>query len=1702
MKRVLNVLAMTVATALVLAFISCANEILDNPKSAATNQAKSSNAKPGESASGNKNTIVTNFGLQATHGKKDQITLNWNYINNAYIYRIYSSPTPYYENGKDSFVLEQEISAFMDIAVTDENGNKGTKRADRVSIDLTVDSGTKRYYRMEAYKKGGALIETSNVVMGTSLASPVMAITVKDTTAEVLWFMDNCSGDTYQSHVRYEISMYNDIEGKDLFAVKVVKGSDFTGDYSVTFDKIVAGYKYYYEVRAYLDTAMDEFESSGLLDKEAAKSIIPSGVTNLTVTKGVYSKEIRVSWELPPFVNVRDGQNMVLRPVYFVLQRRVDTSEDGASDIDYSKEEAGWDTVASYIGTQRSLSKEQYKDAKNIVPLDTKRTKTEDVSKNWFFNCEIGAESPYDSTDKVAGDGECYVSCGDGSTKDEREAKSHLIVKRVSEKDYNSDMNTESYPRYVYGSKITYVDKVDPKGVTRNNKYIYRVISKTDDPNKTVIGPEKPYETGWALAASTFSGDSDNNAAADEAHIDGERDITTWNVELNLALDTRGVDYKYLLIRQCTPIKDDAGLGAASEGTPGTWEYVDCVKDGCKDSGHLQRALFDSVNMFNSSDSTIRDSGFKSCYKKEYKVADFTGAAGYGDMAYIDYKIVILSGAVTAENIATNIGDIITAVGNGDWSTSITDWSADKYIVDIVGCDNTACIVNSEKYLPKINYFTAETGYNDKFVFYIDYNKNYTYYVNYQDCHLGQVTTGDWVKCQIAKDAYDSALDTTKIKADDGVIPTFEETIRNSINVMKLTFSANKGLERKYEFVVKSGVTIRKTFFEEGSYGDNTKTLPIVETLGDVAAAQEDYYYDRVILKWPYTPGTKSKNDFEVYMYYDGDAETAENNIAVNKEVTSSGEGVSVKYTCTVGKPAGYNDATRAGKKIKTKIIAKSAKYQSTTQDGVTTSYTDSYILGPMALNVKVAAPSNTVMTTQWMPFPSDLIDKYVIYRVAYSDVAAKTFDTSKLITGDINSYTASIAYVLKKDANNNYRVTSLDSDFDVSYATSAAYRNGVIELIDTYVDSAGSSGSLYNYRMGQRRLAMGLPYAYFIMPVIDEADASFITKEDEVSATFKNDEHGSVTYSALNGAALTINATLGCGLDVKAAKLESAEKIVVTWDAPYWVATATQRPATLDNDYNRPIIFRKRCGGSNWTGMDGVRATVSYGDELNNLGRDEASDSAYEYAVVYGCKATSTKYITAAYTQYLSDNKEVSLKNADDEAVGEARYYYKDADEIEPKNKGYLLKLPEGFLQVVATASADSTWYDEKIHYYSEYVRLGTWDFDRRALCPPELSIGIKNYNIDNKFHDVWKFVYDNTSETYSLKKVDDDASAAEGADLCDVYATSTFDGRTYGDRLWLTPKTIYESSGSTGAKIISYDCANKSYNTKSTGVLKVLRDYKHYYRVSAINPKKGTRDALPSLFTRNNPNAEEIRRRDVNMYAYRNITDEELVKATMLCVAQGIQDTGLNKDGGTSVDWKTAKGFNEFTNSEEGSIRCAYKGAFFEGGTEMFKMDTENYIQRWTKMPAGNITTYSPFKLYDHDGEDHNRGHRYSNNIHYISYGFGGRGDGGSLGMSKLIPLHVTGTIALESYNATVNYNVGVKRFNVKVTHDGENNIATFAFSTTDENTRRAWMPAELWDGNYTTLERKGTYYGNDADYGWWGISTQQQWESSMGN
>lgn len=363
--------------------------------------------------------------------------------------------------------------------------------------------------------------------------------------------------------------------------------------------------------------------------------------------------------------------------------------------------------------------------------------------------------------------------------------------------------------------------------------------------------------------------------------------------------------------------------------------------------------------------------------------------------------------------------------------------------------------------------------------------------------------------------------------------------------------------------------------------------------------------------------------------------------------------------------------------------------------------------------------------------------------------------------------------------------------------------------------------------------------------------------------------------------------------------------------------------------------------------------------------------------------------------------------------------YISKQKDSYEERfNKGYILALEKPKAEYAGNLNEDDK---TDRYYYSERFSLNQYSKEEKKQGFDKAEIFMLNTNKK----DGWKKIAELDPSDFSIKET---LSNAE-YDL-NIEKPTNFD-------LILTPATI------------------KNGGTNTKGLLQVLRDAKHYYMIKASRTFTDSEGKTKTLETSVGS--------DGSIYAYRQITDEELVKSTMLVIADAFNVTpeGNTTNGITGSFW--------WDSNYDATIW--YK----------LKMKITNFSYSWIELPnkysSSNLYT-SFIKISSQNDSSSVMGRADNKHPYFLC-----QNDNKKFNKDKLIPLTVTSTeqmtsskLPLSSYSGTVNFAASDSEFNVKVEHDG---TETFKKYVSKNEEVKKWFPAKIGDNDYS---------GKSSADGWW--------------
>ena len=466
--------------------------------------------------------------------------------------------------------------------------------------------------------------------------------------------------------------------------------------------------------------------------------------------------------------------------------------------------------------------------------------------------------------------------------------------------------------------------------------------------------------------------------------------------------------------------------------------------------------------------------------------------------------------------------------------------------------------------------------------------------------------------------------------------------------------------------------------------------------------------------------------------------------------------------------------------------------------------------------------------------------------------------------------------------------------------------------------------------------------------------------------------------------------AAFGYGLETKASK--SKDVINLEWKKPYY------------KEFNPSIYKRLAKTGSREAGTWALLTTLSKESVSYTYTppKDEQC-AAFEYAVRYNYYGAAPNFVPS-YIERLADTKE-----------DRAEYVYKSEADREQLNKGYVLatKLEASYGGEVLS---DGSGYAKDDKYYSEKVSWLGWDEDERKILPDFAEIYIFNDDLSSQ----WKKL-----AALDLSTLEPQTPETHTDTLIEKVGTG----------LLLKPEKITEGSAAT-----------------TDGILKVLRNAKHYYKIVL---KRGEKEVQIGI------------NRDI--YACRQITDEELAKAAMLAFSY----TFYIKQGG-NADLSNVNTALKYTG--EGSLKSTGGGSAsfskrHSNGTIDYSFD--NYAPEMLA-PSGKYVSFIKMNIQKSEAS-----------LWYISgsvpisyrlYKLGSDSNPVKIQTESLFETAVPDYSSVVTITCNDDYDASLK-LSIK-----RGNKTTELITTTDRTTLRKWVPFQFYN------DKKDHFYIKDKNYGWW--------------
>lgn len=902
--------------------------------------------------------------------------------------------------------------------------------------------------------------------------------------------------------------------------------------------------------------------------------------------------------------------------------------------------------------------------------------------------------------------------------------------------------------------------------------------------------------------------------------------------------------------------------------------------------------------------------------------------------------------------------------------------------------------------LPKIENFKVSDGFASKYILEWSYDSSYSYFLQWieYDGLSGQPKSDDKHIIALNEKKTESGTSGTE---SENLFTVETDTENTEKKTAKFEHKAESGDARKYSLIAKKDLQTTKDAED------------ISMTLGTVNASVNKLDYKNISVVWK---EVQRAEKYSVEAHYADDSE--KKNLVKGKivyiksdEPSPISENPSENPAETENSNTTITEFSSAENKTYSCVISMPDGYSEAAKSG------KEIVLSVKAENTKCSEDNTTTASVSARTFgPAGLDVKSDgssanNIKISWNEIeGAKGYKVFRIPYGD-NQGTET------KDGNIEYFVNSADS------GNLTLERNGEKQLKEgsdvskrlgrIYLNDVDDSDCLDDANFSQRELSLGLPFAYVVIPVLS-GDDEF--KFNVGGNDFGGGDSDGVSYSDIEKSSAFVKAsTFGYGLNVSASKAESSKTVQVSWNRPF------------ENQDVIPYIYRIENGkdssdSKNWERLGSLNVSATtYNDSLSGMDKTKS----YYYAVQYNTSSCDLSY-KKIYRKH--------LENFDE------RYSDLDAN-AEALNKGYLLYL-DFSADYNGTLGSDGE-YEKDEYYYSEKVSHKPWDFSERGRGPSSFSISAKNLNTTMGYIKLADIQVDKTSL----------GGSGSGSEKYSVNADSS--GILKSDK---SGDTKLARSGSD--LILSPVGLSKGTANFTDGILKVLRSAKTYYKIEA--KLLNTRKDLASGESESGETGEAAAKEAVfldEVFGYRQISDEELVKAAMLILADKFNSTSEGSGSDKDPFYWTAK-------YEAWSVPVKYS----------LRLYINNYTHTWNKFPD---TTFADseqafIKLYDEGGIRGRASDGYPSFLCYEEYK--------EYSSAKLIPITISvndpvdaNGNSLNSYNAIFKVAASDSNFSYEIWRN-EKNVS----GQTITSDLKYWNPMKL--------TKDGSYEGNSTTYGWW--------------
>ncbi|MGN0730625.1 MAG: hypothetical protein ACI4MA_01810 [Treponema sp.] len=506
-------------------------------------------------------------------------------------------------------------------------------------------------------------------------------------------------------------------------------------------------------------------------------------------------------------------------------------------------------------------------------------------------------------------------------------------------------------------------------------------------------------------------------------------------------------------------------------------------------------------------------------------------------------------------------------------------------------------------------------------------------------------------------------------------------------------------------------------------------------------------------------------------------------------------------------------------------------------------------------------------------------------------------------------------------------------------------------------------------------------------------------------------------------------------------------EKIDVGLEYDYTVMPVKNLNDNPFEDFKIEYKIEDGVNGKGYTNGYGIKTLASKADYADKIEVtwEKPNNSSATFPQAFYRKVGDAKWI--AFGQLSSDNTKIDFEPPQDSRDKKFEFMisYKQGEEAnfedtyidyekaqtdgdnygEQNNMGYQFALPAGNL-VAEKPTASNESFSEKIYWT-------LWDANTRKHAPDSYEIMVKNLNC--------------SSEWFTIAEISKDGNVTPK--LKNWYDVS------------------YEMDGNSSMEITA-----KSVNADSgyhNGLLKVQRDYKHYYKLVA--KREGKYGEVVTALGEFDNTVRNDDASKIPVYTYRKISNEEFAKCVALNFADAVHQKG--GAGGTR-------------SGASGSITTNYE--YRSDTNYLFYYTLNDYCNLFKKLPGQEDYCISDFCL---SSSKSGKGLAY-NETNYV------------FGENTINVSHKIGDIVLPSYQGYIKLSAGKFGSNWNWTRgtywdldlEYKNNSASTTGSVSisgNESAFKEWFPYAL--GMKISSENDGT----DSNYPtmtgiWWQVRTSE--------